>query len=83
MARIKKTILGRISGAVGDVLFRQMHGNNYVGTRPNSFMPGKDENSIFSLSESGFTLISIDSKELTLYFINTKGQIVYTMTKTK
>jgi hypothetical protein len=44
---------------------------------------GKDGNSIFSLSESGFTLISINGKELTLYFINTKGQIVYTMTKTK
>jgi tartrate-resistant acid phosphatase type 5 len=44
---------------------------------------GKDANSIFSLSESGFTLISINGKELTLYFINTKGQIVYSMTKSK
>ena len=44
---------------------------------------GKDENSLFSLSESGFTLISINGKELTLYFINTKGQIVYSMTKSK
>ncbi len=44
---------------------------------------GKDANSIFSLSESGFTLISINDKELTLYFINTKGQVVYSMTKSK
>ena len=56
MARIKKTILGRISGAVGDVLFRQMHGNNYVGTRPNSFMPGKDENSIDRRKRFGLTV---------------------------
>ena len=43
----------------------------------------KDVNSIFSLSDPGFTLISINGKELTLYFINTKGQIVYSMTKSK
>ena len=43
----------------------------------------KDENSIFSLSEPGFTMISIDGKVLTLSFINSKGQVVYTMTKSK
>jgi hypothetical protein len=44
---------------------------------------GKDANSVFSLSESGFTLISINGNDLTLYFINTKGQVVYSMTKSK
>jgi len=44
---------------------------------------GKDVNSIFSLSEPGFTLVSINGKLLTLYFINQKGEIVYTMIKSK
>lgn len=44
---------------------------------------GKDANSLFSLPEPGFTLVSINGKDLTLYFINTKGQIVYSMTKSK
>jgi len=44
---------------------------------------GKDANSIFSLSEPGFTLVSINGKQLTLYFINQAGEIVYTMTKSK
>ena len=43
----------------------------------------KDANSIFSASDPGFTLISISGKELNLYFINTKGQIVYSLTKSK
>jgi tartrate-resistant acid phosphatase type 5 len=43
----------------------------------------KDGNSVFSASEPGFTLVSVNGKELTLDFINTKGQIVYTLTKVK
>ena len=44
---------------------------------------GKNANTIFSLSEPGFTLVSINGKTLTLYFVNTKGQVVYTMFKSK
>lgn len=44
---------------------------------------GKDANTIFSKSEPGFTLISISGKELTLSFISSKGQVVYSMTRVK
>lgn len=46
MAQLKKQVLGTISGAVGDILFRVMNGNTYVGTRPASFIPGTDEASV-------------------------------------
>jgi hypothetical protein len=56
MGRINKTILGRLSGAVGDVLFRQMHGKNYVGTKPDSFIPGSDKNSVDRRKKFGLTV---------------------------
>ncbi len=46
MAKMKKQVLGKVSGAIGDILFRTMNGKNYVGTRPDSFMPGNDPESI-------------------------------------
>lgn len=46
MANLRKKVLGTVSGAVGDILFRTKHGRNYVGTRPLSFTPGTDEKSI-------------------------------------
>jgi len=46
MANLRKKVLGTVSGAVGDILFRAKNGKNYVGTRPLSFIPGKDEKSI-------------------------------------
>jgi hypothetical protein len=46
MANLRKKVLGTVSGAVGDILFRAKNGKNYVGTKPSSFMPGTDERSI-------------------------------------
>ncbi len=46
MAKIRKQVLGRISGAIGDVLFRVKNGKGFVGTRPISFMPGTDTKSV-------------------------------------
>lgn len=46
MADLRKKVLGTVSGAVGDILFRTKHGRNYVGTRPLSFIPGTDEKSV-------------------------------------
>ncbi|HCY77275.1 MAG TPA: hypothetical protein DHV28_15255 [Ignavibacteriales bacterium] len=46
MADLRKKVLGTVSGAVGDILFRAKNGKNYVGTRPLSFMPGTDERSV-------------------------------------
>ncbi len=55
MATVSKSVLGKISGAVGDVTFRQMNGKSFVGIRPVSFIPGSDAASLarrgrFSLS---------------------------------
>lgn len=46
MAELRKTVLGKVSGAVGDVVFRQKNGKNYVGVKPDSFIPGTDPDSI-------------------------------------
>lgn len=46
MAKLKKNILGQISGALGEVVFKQISGKNYLATRPDSFLPGSDELSI-------------------------------------
>ena len=37
MAELNKTVLGRLSGALGDVVFRQRNGKNYVSMRPSSY----------------------------------------------
>ena len=46
MAQLKKTVLGKVSGAVGDIVFRQRDGLNYIGLRPGSFTPGTDPASV-------------------------------------
>ena len=53
MAKLKKSVLGKITGAVGDLVFRLKNGNNYVGVRPSSFMPGTDAASIKRRSRFG------------------------------
>ena len=55
MAKFNKQILGKVQGALGDVTFRQRNGKTFLSTRPGSFTPGTDENSVarrdkFSLS---------------------------------
>jgi hypothetical protein len=46
MAKLNKSVLGKVSGAVGDILFRQREGKNYIGLKPGSFIPGTDPASI-------------------------------------
>lgn len=46
MADLRKKVLGTVSGAVGDILFREKNGKNYIGTKPSSFIPGSDERSV-------------------------------------
>lgn len=46
MATVNKTVLGRISGAVGDVVFKEKNGKNYVGVRASSFTLPSDAASI-------------------------------------
>lgn len=42
MAELNKSVLGKVSGTVGDITFRQRGGKNVIGLRPKSFMPGDD-----------------------------------------
>ena len=46
MARLNKQVLGRVSGAVGDIVFRERNGKNFIGLKPSRFVPGTDEASI-------------------------------------
>jgi hypothetical protein len=42
MAKIKKEILGKVRGSLGDITFRERNGKSYLATRPGSFIPGSD-----------------------------------------
>lgn len=55
MGLLNKSVLGKPSGAVGDVLFRYKDGRTIIGTRPISFMPGKDPASINRRNRFGNT----------------------------
>ncbi|MDD8017236.1 MAG: hypothetical protein PHP42_02565 [Bacteroidota bacterium] len=46
MATLNKSILGKVSGTIGDITFRQRKNKNIVSVRPSSFMPGNDPDSI-------------------------------------
>lgn len=46
MAQINKSVLGKVSGALGDITFRQMNGKSIVAIRPRSFMPGTDADAV-------------------------------------
>ena len=46
MATLNKSVLGKVSGAVGDILFRQREGKNFIGLKPGSFIPGTDPASV-------------------------------------
>ncbi len=46
MAKLKKEILGKVSGSLGDLTFRQRKGKSIISTRPGSFIPGNDPESI-------------------------------------
>jgi len=56
MANLIKSVLGRPTGAVGDIVFRQMDGKTIVATRPGSFMPGIDEASVDRRSKFRFAV---------------------------
>lgn len=46
MAKLKKQILGKVSGKLGDIVFRNTKKTNYIAARPISFNAPIDENSI-------------------------------------
>jgi hypothetical protein len=46
MAKLKKQVLGKVSGAVGDIVFRNRYESNYIALRPMRFNTPKDDRSI-------------------------------------
>lgn len=42
MAHLNKQVLGRLSGKIGDIVFRQRSGKNFASIKPGSFNPGND-----------------------------------------
>ena len=55
MGILNKAVLGLPSGAVGDILFRYKDGRVIIGTRPVSYMPGTDTNSVNRRNRFGIT----------------------------
>jgi hypothetical protein len=55
MGILKKSVLGKPSGAVGDILFRLKDGRTIIGTRPVSYMPGTDQKSVDRRRRFGLT----------------------------
>jgi len=56
MAKLNKAILGKVSGALGDITFRQRNGKNFLSTRPGSFVPGKDPASVARREKFALTI---------------------------
>ena len=46
MAKLTKAVLGRVSGRLGDITFRQRNGSNYLATSPSSFATPMDTASV-------------------------------------
>ena len=46
MANLKKKILGQVSGALGDLVFRERDGSNIIAVRPSSFNTPDDPASV-------------------------------------
>lgn len=46
MAKLKKQVLGKVSGKFGDIVFRNTRRTNYLASRPTSFNVPMDDNAI-------------------------------------
>ncbi len=55
MAQLTKAVLGRVSGRLGDTVFRQRKGKNVIGTRPARYTPPGDQASIDRRSRFAFS----------------------------
>ncbi len=62
MAELNKSVLGKVSGKIGDLTFRQRNGKNYISIRPSSFIPGQDQASV--ARRNRFRLASKIAKEI-------------------
>jgi hypothetical protein len=55
MANLNKSVLGKVSGALGDLVFRQTKTGNVIAVRPKSFIPGTDQESVDRRSKFGLS----------------------------
>ena len=46
MAELKGNVLGKVTGTIGNLVGRVRSGKNYLASRPGSFMPGDDADSV-------------------------------------
>ncbi len=46
MAQLTQSVLGRVSGKLGDITFRQRNGKNIIGVNPRSYPPPEDQGSV-------------------------------------
>lgn len=56
MATLKKTILGRLRGSIGDIVFREKHGKSYASSKPARFRTPNDGASIARRARFRLTL---------------------------
>jgi hypothetical protein len=74
MANLKKKILGNVSGALGDLVFRERNGTNIIAVRPASFNTPSDPASVsrrgrFTMSAKLAGYIASNSKLKSLWNI--------------
>jgi hypothetical protein len=55
MAELNKTVLGRVSGRLGDMTFRQRNGKNIIGMRPSHYPTPSDQASVDRRARFRFT----------------------------
>lgn len=46
MAKVVKSVLGKVSGSLGDLTFKQVGGKNIIAMRPSKYTAGSDEGSL-------------------------------------
>jgi len=56
MARISKSVIGKISGTLGDVAFRQVNGKTILVQKTKSFIPGTDAESVWRRERFGIAV---------------------------
>lgn len=76
MARLNKQVLGRVRGALGDIVFRERNGKNIVAMKPSSFNPASDEASIarrakFAIAAKLASTINTNTDLKTLWYAQT------------
>jgi hypothetical protein len=55
MAELSKSVIGNLSGTLGDVVFHQKNGKVFVRRRPKAFIPGNDPKSVERRSRFAFS----------------------------